>query len=98
MAGEKVAEEVTFLNKGAGDVHPAVGVLGINLRHQFERPRRALQIALQEQPDAVIIPAAAVIGIELDHLLERLAGGGFHRDRHGGGVGDSSSTPGGRGA
>ena len=40
----------------AADIHPAVGILRIGLRDFLERRGRALQIALQKQPDAVIVP------------------------------------------
>src|ERR1019366_7079243 len=54
------AGNVAFLQGGASDVHPAIGILGIDLGDLFERSLRRFQIALQQQPDAVIVPALPV--------------------------------------
>ncbi len=53
------AGHVAFLEARARDVDPAVGVAGLHLRHFEERGFRRLQIPLQQQPDAVVVPALA---------------------------------------
>ena len=55
---------VTFLHRGASDIHPAVGILGINLCHFLERRLRAFQITLQQQTNPVIVPALPVVCLQ----------------------------------
>src|SRR5208283_5448270 len=47
---------VTFLHGHASQVHPPIGIRGIGLGDMLERRGCSLQISLQEQADAIIVP------------------------------------------
>ena len=68
-----------FLNQRAGDVQPAVGITGFGFGDAVEGVFGALQIALQQQADAPIVPAFAILladdGLPL-RLAELDCGGG----------------------
>src|ERR1019366_3475709 len=59
------ARYVAFLQGGASDVHPAIGILGIRFGNFLERRLRRFQIALQQQTDTVIVPTLPVFFCEL---------------------------------
>ena len=50
---------VALLQLRPGNIHPAVGVRRIDLGHAAKAADGALEIALQQQPDAVIVPSLA---------------------------------------
>ena len=50
---------LSFLDERARDVQPAVRVLGLGFGHLLERELRALEVALQQQADAPVVPALA---------------------------------------
>ena len=52
---------LAFLDQRAGHVQPAVGIAGLGLGVVLERVLGALQIALQQQADAPVVPALAVL-------------------------------------
>ena len=52
---------LAFLDQRARHVQPAVGVAGFGLGDLLERVLGALQIALQQQADAPIVPALAIL-------------------------------------
>ena len=54
-----------FLDQHAADVERAVGERGVGFDGAFESVFRALEIALQQQADAVIVPALPVVGMDL---------------------------------
>ena len=86
---------LAFLNQRARHVHPAVGVFRLGLGDFAEGVLRALQIALQQQPDAPVVPALAVLfphdGLP-GGLPERHGGGGMRQsdDRQSRGSGRGS--------
>src|SRR5439155_5693791 len=54
------ADSVSFLKEGTANVGPTVGILRIGFRDFLEGRSGGFQIALQEQADAVIVPARPV--------------------------------------
>src|SRR5206468_12461796 len=54
------ASGVSFLKQGAADIRPTVWILRIRFRDFLEGRSGGFQIALQEQADAVIVPARPV--------------------------------------
>ncbi len=65
------AAGIAFLHQGAADVHPAVGILRIDVCDFLKCRFGALQVTLQEKSDAVIIPARPVFLGELDRRRRR---------------------------
>ena len=52
---------LAFLNERARDVHEAIGIRRLGLHHALEAVLGALEVALQEEADAPVIPALAVL-------------------------------------
>ena len=52
---------LAFLDQRAGHVQPAVGVLGLGLGDLLEGVLGALEVALQQQADAPVVPALAIL-------------------------------------
>ena len=61
--GERPAQDrfgrvhIAFLNLRARDVHPPIGISRIDPRHFIKCGCRALEIALQQQANPVIVPS-----------------------------------------
>ncbi len=70
VARQRLADEglgrvgLTFLDERARHVQPAVGILRFRLRHLREGVLRAFQVALQQQPDAPVVPALAALLVD----------------------------------
>src|SRR5438132_12482277 len=64
------AIHIAFLDGGATNVDPAVRILRINFRDSLESDFCAFQIALQQQANAVVIPALPVFGTQLSLWLK----------------------------
>jgi hypothetical protein len=52
---------LTFLDKGARDVQPSIGIAGLGFRHPVKGVFGAFQVSLQQQADAPIVPALAIL-------------------------------------
>ncbi len=81
-----------FLNQRASDVQPSVRVLGLGFGDLAECILGAFQIALQQQPDAPVVPTLAVglrdHGLPYGWRLAELQLGFRVRQRHDGQVRD----------
>src|SRR5262245_50676415 len=51
------ANHIAFLHDDPADVDPPIRILGIDLGDFLKRELRDLGIALQEEPDAIVVPA-----------------------------------------
>ena len=52
---------VAFLHRNAAEIYPPIRICRVSLRHLLECCRCRFQIALQEQSDAVIVPALPLV-------------------------------------
>ena len=57
---------VAFLHGYAAQVHPAIHIVGIDLGDLLEGGARTLQISLQEESDAIVVPPSPVIAFQID--------------------------------
>jgi hypothetical protein len=67
--------KISFLHCCAPDIHPAIGILRIDLRDSFEGCRRTAEIALQKQTYSIVVPALPVFSFQ-DAGLSRLCAAG----------------------
>src|SRR5215470_8206432 len=65
------ALNIAFLYRSAPDVYPTVGVLGIDLSDLLKSCLGPLEIALEQETDAVVVPALPVVGPQLRLCLKR---------------------------
>src|SRR5712692_4529950 len=52
---------LALLDQSAANVEPTVGVLGLGFGHAAERVLSSFEIALQQEADAPVIPALAIL-------------------------------------
>ncbi len=77
---------LALLNQRTRRIQPTVRILRFRFRHLLERVLRALQVALQQHPDAPVVPALTIEKIHLRLPLRRLGTQlqlrRAHRQRH----------------
>src|SRR5262245_36165534 len=63
--------DVALLHRDASQVYPAIGIGGVDPGDLLERLAGALQVALQEESNPIIVPPCPILRLQLNNRRRR---------------------------